>query len=78
MVTYIDISLTTNNILAAHHFIADKREHTEHPTPGFHKEVSNGYCMLPEKCRKDNARKKKQHEHGKHQKHPKDVKAGKE
>ncbi len=34
--------------------------------------------MLAKKCGKNNARKKKQHEHGKYQEHPKDIEARKE
>jgi arylamine N-acetyltransferase len=70
MVTYVDIGLAFDNMFAPNHIVPDKRKHTKHPAPRFHKKECDCNSMWPKECRQNNAWQKQQHKNGKYQKDP--------
>lgn len=78
MITYVDVGLAFDDILAANDIIADKRKHAKHPAPRFHKKERDRNRMWSKEGGQNNAWQKQQHKNGKYQKDPENIKCSNE
>jgi len=70
VVANVDIRLPLVKIFFAVVFVPDKGEHAKHPRPQPKKSITNPAEPLAKQKGPDNAWKKKDHEHRKHDEHP--------